>query len=154
MKKIKRITAVLVFMLYACTLEGTIIRPAPDFNFPALDGSEISLWKLQGKVVVLNFWGTWCTPCKAEIPGFNQLHEKYSERGLRIIGISLDKIGKKRVADFVSEYKMSYPNAMATAEFIKDYEPGRALPVTIIIDPSGQIREKHIGFMEKETWAF
>ena len=82
---------------------------APDFTLTDLSGNEISLSSLSGKVVFLNFWATWCPPCKKEIPGFIEIYEKHKDQGMVIVGISLDKTGTDSVRDFVGKVKITYP---------------------------------------------
>lgn len=125
--------------------------PAPDFSSTDLMGNDVSLSDFQGKVIFLNFWATWCPPCQAEIPGFVEMFEKYKAKGMQIIGISVDRIKPEKVLEFAKKYKVNYPIIMADSELIQKYEPGRAIPVTIIIDPQGRIRSKHIGYMDKNT---
>ncbi len=124
---------------------------APDFTITDLSGNELSLSDYEGKVIFVNLWATWCSPCRAEIPGFVEVYEEYKDQGMQIIGISVDDFGADKVRDFVKKYEISYPVAMYTREFIRAYEPGRAIPVTVIIDKSGLIRHRHIGYMDKET---
>lgn len=124
---------------------------APEFTLTELSGNEILLSDYEGKVIFLNFWATWCPPCRAEIPGFVKVYDKYKNKGMQIIGISLDRTGEDKVLNFVKEYKINYPVVMGTKKLIRDYEPGRAIPVTFIIDQSGKIRHKHIGYMDKGT---
>jgi cytochrome c biogenesis protein CcmG/thiol:disulfide interchange protein DsbE len=124
---------------------------APDFTITDLSGNELSLSDYEGKVIFVNLWATWCSPCRAEIPGFVEVYEEYKDQGMQIIGISVDDFGADKVRDFVKKYEISYPVAMYTREFIRAYEPGRAIPETIIIDKDGYIRHRHIGYMDKET---
>lgn len=123
---------------------------APEFTLEDLNGNKISLSDLKGKVIFLNFWATWCPPCKAEIPHFIEAYKEYKDQGMEIIGISVDKTGAKSVIKFTEKYKINYPVAMYTLDIIKDYRPGNAIPVTIIIGPNGKIRHKKVGYTEKE----
>lgn len=124
---------------------------APDFTITDLSGKELSLSDFEGKVIFVNFWATWCPPCRAEIPGFVEVYEEYKDQGMQIIGISVDQWSEDKVRDFVKKYEITYPVAMFTRDFIRAYQPGRAIPETVIIDKSGQIRHRHIGYMDKET---
>lgn len=124
---------------------------APDFTITDLNGNEISSSDYEGKVIFVNFWATWCSPCRVEIPGFVEVYEEYKNKGMQIIGISVDQFGADKVRDFVKKYEITYPVAMATNQIVRDFELGRAIPETIIIDKSGTIRHKHIGYMDKET---
>ena len=130
---------------------GDNSSPAPDFTVKDLKGREISLSNYSGKVVFLNFWATWCGPCKAEIPDFIEAYKQYKDKGMEIIGISVDRISPKSVLKFVEKYKINYPIIMGTDKIQKDYEPGPYVPTTIIVDQEGKIRHRHIGYMDKKT---
>ena len=130
---------------------------APEFTLEDLQGNEISLSSLAGKVVFLNVWATWCDPCKDEIPHFIEAYDQHKDKGLEIIGVSIDDFGKNKVLKFTQEWKINYPIAMTTKQLSKDYGPFGAVPVTIIIDKNGKIRHKKIGYMDKnylENWFF
>jgi len=123
---------------------------APEFTLQDLMGEEISLSNYKGKIVFLNFWATWCSPCRKEIPGFVKVYEQYKDEGMEIIGVSLDKISPESLVNFVEEYKMNYPVAFFTKKLMLDYKPGQFIPTTIIIDKKGKIRHKHVGYMDKK----
>jgi peroxiredoxin len=122
---------------------------APDFTLTDLDGNTISLSELKGQVVFLNFWATWCTPCKKEIPFFNEAHETHKDSGLKIIGISIDR-SEKIVKKFLEKRELVYSVVMGTQKFLNDYEISRVVPVTVIIDKKGKLRRKVIGELERE----
>ncbi len=151
MKKV----AVLVFLLaFAITTSGTLSfasdKAAPDFTLTDLSGKSISLSDLKGKVIFVNFWATWCGPCRHEIPAFIEFYKENKDNGAVILGVSVDKSANK-VRDFVDEYKINYPIVMATNEMIGDYKPGKFIPTTIIIDTDGMIRGKKVGIMDTVT---
>jgi len=127
--------------------------PAPDFVLTDLTGRTISLSDYKGKVLFLNFWATWCPPCRAEIPDFIEAYKENKDRGLEILGISVDTKGKAAVSEFVEKYKINYPVVLEsrskTQKLIEDYQPGQFIPATIIIDKQGLIRHKHVGQMDK-----
>lgn len=139
------------FSLALVRAEEEDFRPAPDFTLTDLNGQTLSLADFEGKVIFLNFWATWCPPCRQEIPGFIEIYEKYKEKGLVIIGVSVDREGADKVRKFVLDNNITYPVAMFTEEIIKAYQPGRFIPTTIIIDKQKKIRDKHVGYMDKET---
>ncbi len=148
----------LIFILVGCKetaeveyeLKSQEIKSAdsltPDFNLPTLEGGQITLSELRGKVVVIDFWATWCPPCREEIPGFIKLYDQYKDEGLEIIGISLDTGEKSKLSAFVKEWKINYPIVIGDDNVTRDYGGIRAIPTTFIIDKKGAIREKHIGY--------
>jgi peroxiredoxin len=128
---------------------------APDFKVTDLSGKTISLADYKGKVLFLNFWATWCPPCRAEVPDFVTTYAEQKANGLEILGISLDTKGKEVVTAFVEKYKINYPVVLepreVTGKIVDDYKPGQFIPTTIIIDKKGRIREKQVGVLDKET---
>ncbi len=158
MKRFILVLLPLVIVLFVCaeaektSIFGNNSSQAPDFTVKDLKGREISLSNYSGKVIFLNFWATWCGPCKAEIPDFIEAYKQYKNKGMEIIGISVDRISPKSVLKFAEKYKINYPVVMSTDKIQKDYEPGPYIPTTIIIDQEGKIRHKHIGYMNKETF--
>jgi peroxiredoxin len=153
------IPLVLVLFVYAKAempgMSSQDYPDAPEFTLEDLNGNKISLSDLSGKVVFLNVWATWCGPCKREIPDFIEAYERYKDKGLEIIGISVDRISQNKVLKFTEKYKINYPVAMTTSKLIKDYGPFPAIPVTIIIDQNRKIRYRQIGLVDKnfvENW--
>ncbi len=124
-------------------------QAAPEFTLIALDGTEVTLRDFEGKVLFLNFWATWCSPCRQEIPGFLEIYDKYKDEGLEILGVSLDRQGSDVVKPFAEKMKITYPLAMANNEIMQAYQPGQYIPATIIIDREGNIHNKHVGYMDK-----
>jgi len=120
---------------------------APDFSLKDLEGNNVTLADYKGKVVFLNFWATWCPPCRQEIPDFIKAYEKHKDNGLVILGVAVsDK--ENSVRSFVEKNKISYPVAMGDVKIVQDYEPGQYIPTTIVIDRNGKIHDKHVGVME------
>jgi len=124
---------------------------APDFSLLDLKGNRISLSAYRGKVLFLNFWATWCPPCRAEIADFVEVYKEYKNKGMEIIGLSVDEMNEEDLLAFVEKYEMNYSVAFATEKIVGDYEPGQYIPTTIIIDKQGKIRHKHVGLMRKES---
>jgi peroxiredoxin len=123
---------------------------APDFTLEDLNGNKISLSDFEGKVLFLNFWATWCPPCRAEIPDFIEVYNKYKDQDIAILGISVDRISAKKVADFAKKNNMNYPVAMATGELFRNYPSPSAIPTTLVIDGMGKVRHKKVGMMSKQ----
>lgn len=118
--------------------------PAPEFTLPTPEGQSLSLSEYRGKVVLLDFWATWCEPCRDEIPRFVALQEKYRDQGLQIIGASMDD-GPDPVRDFDRQFKMNYPIVMGNAKLGEVYGGVLGLPIAFLIGRDGRIYAKHIG---------
>ena len=127
-------------------------RLAPDFDLASLDGRQISLSEFRGKVVILDFWATWCKPCKLELPHFVALQQEFDKEVLQIIGISLDKVSSDEVASFVKEWKIPYIVVMGNGEVARSYGGIRGIPTTFVIDKQGNIYKKYIGYRDKEIF--
>lgn len=117
---------------------------APELSLTDLRGQKLQLSSYRGKVVILDFWATWCGPCGAEIPRFVDLQNKYRDRGLQIIGISLDD-DPKPVRSFYQQFKMNYAVAVGDANVAERYGGILGLPVNFVIDREGRIQAKHVG---------
>jgi thiol-disulfide isomerase/thioredoxin len=124
---------------------------APNFSLKAADGTTIELAKLKGKVVILNFWATWCPPCRAEIPDFKKIQEKYKNKGLIVVGVSLDQKGWSAVKPFAEKTKFNYPIVLGNDNVVKVYGGVEAIPTSIFIDRKGFIVDKQVGMLTNET---
>ena len=135
---------------------------APDFTLADLGGRKISLSDLKGKVVLLNFWGTWCGPCKREIPDFISLSEKHKKNGLEIIGVTLSSGPPDKIQDFSEKWKINYTlltdiNGNETQSVTARYgqatsQPITGIPTTFIIDREGYIRQRYVGPRSEEVF--
>ncbi|MFZ1134783.1 MAG: TlpA disulfide reductase family protein [Candidatus Korobacteraceae bacterium] len=122
----------------------TSSNSAPNFTVNNIDGKKLSLSDYKGKVVLLDFWATWCTPCRAEIPHFVEMQEKYGPQGFQVIGISMDDDAKP-VREFYQQYKMNYPVAVGDDKLADRFGGVMGLPVNFVIDREGRIHSKHLG---------
>ena len=111
-----------------------------DIRVELLDGESISLSDLHGQVVLVNFWATWCPPCRFEMPGFQRVYEEYADEGFVILGLSTDRGSRRAVRDFLSERGITYPVAMATAQSVRAFGAGNLLPTSYLLDRTGKVR--------------
>jgi peroxiredoxin len=128
---------------------------APVFSLPDLNGRKVDLGSFKGQVIVLEFWATWCPPCREEIPVVNQIYKAYREKGLVVIGISLDRKPPQEVKKFLDQLQVEYPNVMGDEETFEKYSQRanlgaiRGIPATFIIDRQGRICQRYMGLTEK-----
>src|SRR6266481_1720751 len=118
--------------------------PAPEFKLSGLDGKPVTLADSRGKVILLNFWATWCGPCRAEIPDLVELQNKYKDR-LQILGLVVDEDDQDAIKDFVEKFGITYPVALATNDIRMQYGGIAALPTSFVLDAEGRIVQKHEG---------
>jgi len=119
---------------------------APDFTLKDLNGNDVKLSDYDGKLVFVNFWATWCPPCRAEIPGFIKMYDQYKDQGLEILGISTDREGKSVVQPFVDKNKVNYPILLFNMDVINAYGGITGIPTTFIVNQKGEIVNKFVGF--------
>lgn len=123
---------------------------APDFTLSQLDGQPLRLSSYRGKIVLLDFWATWCEPCREEIPHFIELQNKYGQRGFQIIGVSMDDTPDP-VRTFYQQYHMNYPVVMGNSGIGEQYGGVLGLPIAFLLDRDGRITAKHIGAAKPEA---
>lgn len=124
---------------------ATIGDPAPNFSLPALSGQATSLDEFKGKVVLLNFWASWCTPCQEELPELQKIYQKYRERGFEVLGVNIDK-KQANAEKFVQRLGLSFPVVLdPESATIRAYR-GRSMPISYLVDRQGTIRRLFFGF--------
>jgi peroxiredoxin len=131
------------------------VRPsetAPDFILEDASGANIRLSGYKGKVVLLNFWATWCPPCKAEIPWFEEFQRTYANQGLVVIGISTDEDGWKVVGPYMEASKINYRVVIGDNALAQKYGGVDSLPETLLIDREGSIAVRHVGIVSKSDY--
>jgi thiol-disulfide isomerase/thioredoxin len=125
---------------------------APSWQLSDVDGKPVKLSDFKGKVVILDFWATWCPPCRMEIPGFVAIQKKYADKGFTVIGVSVDEEGPSAVKPVVIELEVNYPIVVADAKIVSDYGGIEVIPTTFIIDRQGDISSVHEGFTDRATF--
>ena len=128
------------------------LAPAPSWQLRDVDGKTVRSLDFKGKVVILDFWATWCGPCRAELPGFVELQKRYERQGLAVIGVSVDQIGPAEVKKFAQQLGVNYPVVLADADTAQAFGGIDAIPTTILIDREGRIVKQHPGFTEKDEF--
>ena len=121
---------------------------APKWELQDLNGRKVSSEEFKGKIVVVDFWATWCGPCRVEIPGYIELQKKYGKDGLAIVGVSVDQQGPAVVKPFADKNGVNYTMLMADEAVVGAFGGVEAIPTTFLIDRNGQIRDRKVGAEE------
>jgi peroxiredoxin len=122
-----------------------------DFTLTDMNGKTVNLAEFRGRPLIINFWATWCGPCKQEIPAFIELQNKYREQGFLVLGVSTDDPADA-LQKFAAEYQMNYPVLLATEQFMDANGPIWGIPVSILVRRDGTVYKKHMGPATKEEF--
>jgi thiol-disulfide isomerase/thioredoxin len=125
--------------------------PAPDFSLSTLDGKAIRFEKLKGRPVIVDFWATWCGPCRFAMPHLQKMQDRYGKDGLVVIGVSVDDLEPERVQRYVDRLGVKFRIAMANDEMLDSFGPLRALPTTFFINREGDVVRRVVGYIDEET---
>lgn len=139
------------FHVHASLAPVAARKPAPQFKLTDSTGALVRLADFKGRVVLLDFWATWCHGCIQEIPWFMEFQDKYKSKGFAVIGVSMDDGGWKIVMPFIAAKKMNYPVLLNGEDLDKRYGLG-AMPMAVLIDKSGLIADSHAGVVDKSQW--
>jgi peroxiredoxin len=132
------------------TASGKLLnQPAPDFALTSLDGKTLKLSDYRGKAVLLNFWATWCEPCKIEMPWFVDLQKKYGPQGLQVLGVAMDDAPAKDISDFAQKMGVNYPIVLGKEEVGTQYGGVQYLPSTFYISRDGKIMDRVFGLVSR-----
>ena len=125
---------------------------APDFKLADSDGRQVRFSDYRGKVVALNFWATWCGPCRIEVPWFNKLERRHANKGFAVIAISMDQEGWPAVKPFVSKLKVNYRVLLGNHQITEMYGGVDVLPTTFLIGRDGRIASAHVGLVDRKAF--
>ena len=126
---------------------------APDFELPALDGKNLKLSDLRGKAVLLNFWATYCGPCKIEMPWFVELQKEYGPQGFQIVGVAMDDASLEDIAKFAKEMGVNYPILLGKESVGQSYGGVSVLPTTFFLDRDGKLIAREFGLQSRSVFV-
>ena len=126
---------------------------APDFELQTLDGSNLKLSSLRGEAVLLNFWATWCGPCKIEMPWFVELQKQYGPQGFQIIGVAMDDASNEDIAKFAKDMGVNYPILLGRESVGQSYGGVGVLPTSFFLDRSGKIIAREFGLQSRSVFV-
>jgi len=156
------LASVVLLLLAGCSQQPSLKRPpvkeeskrqaAPDFALKDVNGTTVHLSDYRGKVVLLDFWATWCGPCKMEIPWFMEFERKYKDRGFAVLGVSMDDDGWPTVKPFIKDIGMNYRVVLGNDQTGDLYGGIEALPTAFLIDRQGRVAIEHVGLSSRREF--
>jgi peroxiredoxin len=158
MRRTSIFTLLIVNAIAAASMGATIgqkkddIKPAPDFALKDLSGKTAQVADYRGKVLLINFWATWCPPCRAEMPDLVEWQKQHEARGLQIIGVTYPPHKINTVRRVAERLNINYPILLGSLRVAADYGVEEVLPVTVIVDREGNIRDRILGIMDDEEF--
>jgi peroxiredoxin len=135
----------LALTLLTAALAAHAAGPAPDFTLPRMDGSALRLGEQRGQVVMLNFWASWCAPCKQEMPHLNRLYDKYRDAGFVLLGVNVDDDPRK-ANEAAARMGLRFPVLLDGGKTVSRLYDLNAMPTTVVIDRDGRVRHVHQGY--------
>ncbi len=130
---------------------GAADSHAPAFSVKSVDGRTIRYADLRNHPLIVDFWATWCAPCRASLPHLNEVSTRYARQGLTVVGMSVDETGPAPVKRFASQLGVHFPIAMANDDVLDAYGPIRVIPTTFFINRKGEIVRRVVGYIDGET---
>jgi cytochrome c biogenesis protein CcmG/thiol:disulfide interchange protein DsbE len=127
-------------------------QTAPNFTLKDADGNPVHLTDYRGKVVLVNFWATWCGPCEVEIPWFVEFEQKYRDQGFAVLGLSMDDDGWKAVRPYIASHKINYRVMIASEVVSQQFGDIDSLPTSFVLDRQGRIATNHVGLIDKRDY--
>ena len=160
MSKIVKMALVVAaaLVVVSCTAQDNNKSDSLAFTLKDSQGNSVSLADYKGKVVILDFWATWCPPCRREIPHFVALQKEYGSKGLQVIGVAVDQDGWDKVKPFIQSNGINYPVLMYTEDVYEAYQQllprseRGGIPFTFVIDKTGQVKAKYVGYRDKAVF--
>jgi thiol-disulfide isomerase/thioredoxin len=156
MQDIRKILVTIVFaaimIVFSCATVVAQEALAPQFSMKDVNGRTVQLRAYRGKVVLINFWATWCPPCRAEMPDLVRLQREHAEQGLQIIGITYPPERKTRVQRFARSLKVNYPIILGTRQLKARFSSEETLPLTVVIDRDGKVKDIISGILLREEF--
>lgn len=138
-------SVIAVALLVGCTSKSQQANTPADFTLQDMGGKKVTLSDYRGKVVLLEFWATWCPPCRASIPGLEKLHQSYKNKGLVVLAVSMDEGEWNSVKSFMTDYGITYTVLKGTDKVVGQYHV-RSIPMAFILDKEGKISKRYVGY--------